>query len=102
MRHIKINDVNLTSFSSPPEHPPVFPEDSAPILPPGTGLVRPDERVQMEPHHPDRQRRPRGPGCSKEARDSLGGERNEGETLGFSGLPSSPTSPIKECVSMSV
>ena len=63
------------------EYPPVLFADSPPIFPPGARVVRPDARVQLEPHHLDSERRPRGAGCSKEARDPPGGERNKGETL---------------------
>lgn len=44
-------------------------------------MVRPDARVQLEPHHPDSERRPRGAGRSKEARDPPGGEGDKGEVL---------------------
>lgn len=75
--------------SSSSEYPPVLSADSPSLLPPGTRVVRPDARVQLEPHHPDSERRPRGAGCSKEAGDSPRGERNKGETL-----PPSPTQSV--------
>lgn len=78
----------------PSEHPPVLPADSPPLLAPGPRLVRPDARVQLEPHHPDCERRPRGAGCSKEARDPPGGARDKGETLGLPG-PANPNPPDK-------
>lgn len=68
----------LTSSSRPAEHPPVLPEDGPAVLPPGPGVVRPDEGVQVEPHHPDRQRRPRGPSRPEEAGDAAGGARDQG------------------------
>lgn len=72
-----MSHVSTSSCSS--EHPPVVPEDRPPILPPGPGVVRPDEGVQVEPHHPDRQRRPRGPSRPEEAGDAAGGARDQGE-----------------------
>lgn len=78
------------SYSS--EYPPVLSADSPSLLPPGTRVVRPDARVQLEPHHPDSKRWPRGASCSKEAWDPLGGERNEGEMPPL----------LSECVSMRV
>lgn len=64
---------------SPSEHPPVVPEDGAPVLTPGSGVVRPHERVQVEPHHPDSQRRPRGPSRPEKAWDAAWRARDQGE-----------------------
>jgi hypothetical protein len=50
-------------------------------------VVRHDARVPMEPHHPDRQRRPRGAGRAEKTGDPTGGEGNKGETLGLAGPP---------------
>lgn len=79
--HILWVIVLIPSFpaSNSSEYPPVLSADSPSLLPPGTRVVRPDARVQLEPHHPDSKRWPRRPGCPKEARDPVGGERNEGE-----------------------
>lgn len=81
---------HVWTSSCPSEHPPVVPEDRPPVLPPGPGVVRPDEGVQVEPHHPDRQRRPRGPSRPEEAGDAAGGARDQGEcttTCSFTHIP---------------
>lgn len=82
---LRANPRGLSPAPAPAEHPPELPAHRAALLPPVQRLVRDDARLQLEPHHPPGQRRPRGPRGAEAPGDAAGGARVQGEARAAAG-----------------